>query len=252
MVNKEGKFCVFEKEDGIAKDVASQIYSDLLEHIKKGTYPPGSRLPSENEMREMYGVSRNTIRLAINRLKTQGIVETRRGDGSYVRLGETDYFLQMAVPVLAQQEYGLLSILEFRRGIEVESARLAAERATADDLRSLQKCLRDMRMSRNDMAVFSKADAAMHAQLTAASHNELFVSIMAVLQRILTNDMEALLVHQGSDIDSYFYHEAIISCIENKKPEEAAFLMNKHLNSIIARIQSWEAENKTADNEDAP
>ena len=241
---------MFEKEDGIAKDVTSQIYSELLENIKNGTYPPGSRLPSENEMREMYGVSRNTIRLALNQLKTQGIVETRRGDGSYVRLGETDYFLQLATPILAQQEYGLLSILEFRRGIEVESARLAAERATPEDLRALQKCLRDMRMSRNDMAVFSKADAAMHAQLTAASHNELFVSIMAVLQRILTNDMEALLVHQGGDIDSYFYHEAIISCIENKKSEEAAFLMNKHLNAIIARIQSWEVENRADHGED--
>ena len=76
----------------------------------------------------------------------------------------------------------------------------------------------------------------------AASHNQLFTSMPDVGQYILTNDMEMLLIHQGTDIDSLFYHETIIDCIENRKPEKADFLMSQHLSAVISRLQLHQAE----------
>jgi len=226
----------------MTRDRASSVYSNLLESITSGKYPPGSRLPSENQLKEEYGVSRNTLRLAISRLNSLGILETRRGAGTYVRRQSVDYLLGAAMPVFTLRDYDLPSILEFRKGLEVEEVRLAAERATPDDLRTLRRTLNQMRQNQNNMVAFAAADTNMHRQLAIASHNEFFSSIMDVVQNILTNDMQSLLVHQGTDIDSLFYHEMIISCIEKKKSEEAAFLMSQHLNAVISRIQKCSVE----------
>lgn len=234
------------KGENIGKDLASTVYSDLMEAVMNGTYPSGSRLPSENELKEKYGVSRNTVRLAISRLNTLGILETRRGDGTYVRRQGIDYMLRTATPIVALQTYDLMSILEFRKGLEVEAVRLAAERATPENLRQLHRCLQQMRQNQNNMVAFSNADAAMHKQLAAASHNELFISMLDVVQHILTNEMQMLLTHQGTDIDSLFYHETIICCIENRKPDEAAFLMSQHLDAVISRIQLQEQAKEAA------
>ena len=145
--------------------------------------------------------------------------------------------LRNSMPIVALQEYDLMSILEFRKGLEVEVVRCASERATPENLRQLHRCLQQMRQNKENMVAFSNADAAMHKQLAVASHNELFISILDVVQHILTNDMAMLLIHQGMDIDSLFYHEMIIHCIEKHKSDEAAFLMSKHLDAVISRIQ---------------
>ena len=225
-------------QERTSKDLASTVYRSLMEAVKDGTYPAGSRLPSENELKEKYGVSRNTVRLAISRLNTLGILETRRGDGTYVRRQGIDFMLRTATPIIALQPYDLMSILEFRKGLEVEAVRLAAQRATPENLNRLRRCFQQMRQNKDNMAAFSDADAAMHKQLAAASQNELFISMLDVVQHILTNEMQQLLIQQGTDIDSLFYHETIIRCIENRKPDEAAFLMSQHLDAVISRIQS--------------
>ncbi len=219
------------------KDLITTVYNDLLEAITNGTYASGERLPSENELKDRYGVSRNTVRSAINRLATLGVIETRRGDGSYVRRQGIDTMLRTAMPILALQKYDLLSILKFRKALEVEAVRIAADKAEIQDLVILRRLMRQMRQSEHDMTQFSVYDAAMHKQLARASHNELFISMLDIVQHILTNDMEKLLVEQGTDIDSIFYHERIIECIEIHKPDEAAFFMRQHLNAVISRIE---------------
>ena len=221
------------------KDITSAIYSTLLERIKDGTYSPGSKIPSENDLKEQFGVSRNTVRSAINKLNTQGFLETRRGDGTYVRQQGVDFILHTAPPIIALQKYDLLSLLEFRKGIEIEAVRLAAQRANKEDLRRLHKCLRTMHANLDNMVEFSKADTAMHYQLAVTSHNVLLHSMMDVLRYVITNDMQEFLTNQGMDIDSYFYHHSIVACIEKKKSDEAAFLMEKHIDVVISRIQKY-------------
>ena len=72
-----------------------------------------------------------------------------------------------------------------------------------------------------------------------ATGNEMFTSMLEIIQSILTEDMKSFLLNQGTDIDSYFYHESILSCIENKKPEEAGFMMDRHLSAVIERIRKY-------------
>lgn len=224
------------------KDTTERIYNELLEAITDGSYPPDTRLPSENELKDRYGVSRNTIRGVLNKLSTLGIVETRRGDGSYVRKAGANISLNMMVPGLVFEKHDLVDILEFRKGIEVQAVKLAAKRATEEDLDKLRGCLKRMKKAMFDMKEFEMADADMHIQLAKASKNEMFGSMIEIIHHILTNEMKTLLVNQGEDIDSLFYHSTLIDCIEYRKPEEAAYMMEKHLDLIIERVNASKAD----------
>ncbi len=218
-------------------DASQKMYDELVLFITNGTYKCGEKIPSENDLKDHYKLSRNSVRLVLNRLKTMGLIETRRGDGSYVRKPGANLSLQSQIPTLLYEKHDLIDLMEFRKGVEVEAAKLASLRATEDDIKQMRAALANMKRNIMKMDDFSIADEKMHILFARATKNEVFESMVNIIQSILTGDMKQLLVNQGMDIDSYFYHESILSCIENKKPEEAAYLMDKHLSHVIERLR---------------
>src|SRR5687767_4457463 len=114
---------------------ADQVYAQLQRLIQRGEYPTNSRLPPEQELSQRFGVSRPIIRQALRRLALEGVVESRKGSGTIVRMGQTS--LQSGFPPLnsvadVQQFY------EFRVDIESRAAALASERHTLEQLREIE------------------------------------------------------------------------------------------------------------------
>lgn len=217
----------------------SAVYDELVRLITDGVFPEGSKIPSENELHVRFGVSRNTIRLVLNRLRTMGMIETRRGDGSYVKKMGANLLLASEVPTLLYQKHDFIDILEFRKGVEIESVKIASKRRSDDDILQMKGALLQMKRNIMVMDKFFIADDQMHMLFAKATGNEMFTSMLEIIQSILTEDMKSFLLNQGTDIDSYFYHESILSCIENKKPEEAGFMMDRHLSAVIERIRKY-------------
>ncbi len=217
----------------------SAVYDELVKLITDGVFPEGSKIPSENELHVRFGVSRNTIRLVLNRLRTMGMIETRRGDGSYVKKMGANLLLASEVPTLLYQKHDFIDILEFRKGVEIESVKIASKRRSDDDILQMKGALLQMKRNIMVMDKFFIADDQMHMLFAKATGNEMFTSMLEIIQSILTEDMKSFLLNQGTDIDSYFYHESILSCIENKKPEEAGFMMDRHLSAVIERIRKY-------------
>lgn len=218
--------------------VSDYVFNDLLEAITSGTYESGQRLPSENVLREHYGVSRNTIRLVLNKLSALGILETRRGDGTFVRKAGLNVPLTQMAPSLVFENHDLASVLEFRKAIEVYAVKLAALRREDSDIRKMRGFLKKMRQTSHAMTQFEKADWDMHLQIAKATGNEMFASMMEIVHNVLTSEMKIMLNKQGRDIDSLFYHSAIVDCIAMQKPDEAAYMMEKHLSLIIERVKA--------------
>jgi GntR family transcriptional regulator, transcriptional repressor for pyruvate dehydrogenase complex len=106
-----------------------RVTQALLELIRSGTYPVKSRLPSESEMAQRFGVSRTVIREAVSRLKSEGLVESRQGSGVYVREVGPDTPFRID-PTVVDSIQTVLQVAELRRGLESEIAALAAERGS--------------------------------------------------------------------------------------------------------------------------
>lgn len=223
----------------MAATLVEQTYDNLLNMIITKELRPGDRLPSEMALCETLDVSRNTLRAAINKLGVLGFTETRQGGGTYVKEVDSDVYLNFFVPALLTHNLDLLSVMRFRKGIEVEAARLAAEEATQEDLEIMKKALDICRESISSMKDFASTDIDLHYYIARASHNKMFEKMMEIIRVMILPEMKNFIAVQGADIDSAFYHEMILRCIVEHKPDEAAYFMERHMAAIIDRVREY-------------
>lgn len=162
--------------------LSDQVCKIIKDKIKDKEWPEGSKIPSENELAEAFGVNRLTVRNALQKLSGTGIVETRAGEGTFVKQFDImEYISEMSDFVTSPEM--LEGVKEFRKCIETECARFAIERASADDIRQLEEvCTHyesvatEQIMSFDDhMNAIINADLDFHYQICKMSKNSLFV-----------------------------------------------------------------------------
>ncbi|GAB2666924.1 FadR/GntR family transcriptional regulator [Saccharopolyspora gloriosae] len=154
--------------------LVEQVIAQMRTLVSSGEWPLGERIPTESELVTALGVGRNTVREAVRALAHAGLLEVRQGDGTFVRATNE---LSGAVRRLCGSE--LRRILEVRRALEVESARLAAAARTDEDVAELETLLaaRDDAVDRLDREVVVHEDTRFHLRLVAASHNPLLIGL---------------------------------------------------------------------------
>ena len=223
----------------MAATLVEQVYNQLLQMIIQRELKPGDRLPSEMVLCDQMGVSRNTLRAALNKLDALGFTVSRQGGGTYVKEVDSDVYLNFFVPALLTHNLNLLEVMQFRKGIEVEAARLAASNATEEDITELRRLLELCKGNLDAMDRFATSNTDFHAAVAKASHNMMFKKMMEIIRMMLHPELQSFLMAQGEDVDSTFYHEMILRCIIAKKPDEAAYFMERHLTLIVKRVEEY-------------
>jgi DNA-binding FadR family transcriptional regulator len=154
--------------------LVDQVIEQLRTSVSSGEWPVGERIPNETVLVESLGVGRNTVREAVRALAHAGILDVRQGDGTYVRATSE---VSGALRRLCGAE--LRDVLQVRRGLEVEGARLAAANRTDADVAALRallarrdECLRDGRTDD-----FARADVEFHLAVVASSHNVMLTEL---------------------------------------------------------------------------
>ncbi len=218
------------------KSLSEQIYDQLMNMIITKAYKPGDKLPTEMALCETFGVSRNTLRAAMNKLNTLGFTETKQGGGTYIRKVGSDVYLNFFVPALLTHNIDILEILHFRKGIEVEAAALAAKNATEEDLALLNSTLEKYKGDADNLDILATDNMDFHEAIARASHNKMFITMIGIIKSMTLPEMKNFLNAQGDDIDSEFYHSMVLQSIKLKKPEEAAFFMERHMVLLIERV----------------
>lgn len=210
----------------------------ILELIAQRRLEPGQRLPTEVELAETLAVSRTVLREALKILTALGRVKAQKGRGLFVAndsgfLGaEAAHFM----PVNVDHVYQLF---EFRRTLETETARLAAQRATPSELRVLERGVELSRrgaLSENN-DVFGAADDAFHAGVTAAAHNPFLASALESAWR-LQNQSLVLGLERDAPLpltQAAEEHAAIYEAIRNGRPDEAAAASAIHVDCAMHR-----------------
>lgn len=214
-------------------NVNEQVFEQMKEQLISGEWKPGQKLPSENELVGLFGVSRITIRNALQKLAILGLIETRRGEGSYVLENNMGNCLNTLVPT-AYLSDNIVEIQEFRLMVEAGAAYMAAKRASEEDIADLRARLDRMHTLQDDLYKLAQEDFAFHNQIGLITGNALMIKTYSILTDILHNAMEQVVAHMGPE-EGHYYHAQIVDAIAAHDCDRAYNVMQLHIESNIAR-----------------
>lgn len=210
-----------------------QIYWAIVNWISANGARPGDRLPHEAELAEQFQVSRPTLREAIRVLEYSGLVEVRRGrnGGLFVGAGGIPQVVGALRTFLLFDHSSLRDLFHSREVLEVELARLAAVRATAEDKAAMLAAIEQMRESTAAEAVVS-ANTAFHLAVADAAGN----TVLRAMMQAMTQLLNELVRHAPDDHPTIALkikgHVAVYEAIVAKDPEAAGEAMRDHVRSF--------------------
>lgn len=208
-----------------------QVYEQLLGQIGAGRLKVGERLPSEPRLARALGVSRPSVRLALARLRADGVIASRQGAGSFVLRRPSATFLATA-PRGAVAD--LLRCFEVRIALEGEAAALAARRRTQADLATLKRAAARVAEEREAEDAGADADFAFHAAVAQATGNHMFRAAMDLLRGPLADGIATarrLAQRAAAERRPFMLaeHAAILGAIRDARPEDAREAMRAHI-----------------------
>jgi len=212
-----------------------QIAEQITESIRKGEFNPGDRLPSVRELEAKFGVSRPSVREALSALELAGIVETRTGQGTFVVGLRPDRAEEGGFEF--EEAESPAEVMEARRIIEPEAARLAAERATKADLDALQTALETLRASLAEGKPSVAGDIQFHLAVARASGNSVISEVMRAFASYLNQMLWRSLrdrawAHQDLGRIYLAHHERTLNAIIARDGAEASASMRDHLEHV--------------------
>ncbi|GAB0115622.1 FadR/GntR family transcriptional regulator [Acidisoma sp. C75] len=174
----------------------------------------GDRLPTERLLAERLAVSRSTIREALKRWESLGIVEMRKGSGSYLLRPVSPSSLHMPLTVEGQDLQSLLHMLDVRRALEAEAAAICAERATAAEIAAIRARLDAMEpVFFGPKEISAEADWAFHRAIIEAAGNPLITQIVDGLRNLMHRFWESPLGMDDFGFASFPFHRRIYDAI---------------------------------------
>ncbi len=219
------------------KRISDQVFEQLKDLIFKGHLKPGEKMMTERDLAQVLGVSRPTVREAINKLVSLGVVEHRQGQGTFVKSPSDDSQKNPLAAIISDPEFDLVELLEVRLGLECNAATLAAQRATEEDVRALQRCLDEMITEIERGGLGSDADVCFHMAIAFASGNEVQIRIMRSLYDMMFYGIRQNLQHLYTEPDNLKeiirQHTAVFEAIRDRNPGAAFEAMKRHIQYVL-------------------
>jgi GntR family transcriptional repressor for pyruvate dehydrogenase complex len=218
------------------KRISDQVFEQLKDLIFRGQIKPGERLMTERELAQELGVSRPTVREAINKLVAMHLLEHRQGQGTFVNSPNASADKNPFAAVLNGQDASLMDLLEVRLGLECNAVALAARRATEEEVRELEKSLQKMTVAVGEGNLGSDADITFHMAIAYATKNIVQIHIMKSLYDLLFYGIQENLQHlytEPINPDKVLQqHTDILNAIRQRDPDEAYAAMKRHITFV--------------------
>lgn len=214
--------------------IAEQIALNLEQKISAGEWAVGSKLPSENQLKVEYGVSRTAVREAISRLRSQGLVEARQGAGAFVINDKLTSHQPTFKSVSVDLASSILEVFEIRLAVESEAAKLAAERRSPTQMAQIFEALRALRDLTEAQTVTPEADFKFHLAIAEAANNRRFPEFLrllggATIQRAQVENEQISKWNREYFALIHAEHQRICDAIADRHPKEAFDAMTTHL-----------------------
>jgi GntR family transcriptional regulator, transcriptional repressor for pyruvate dehydrogenase complex len=218
--------------------IADVVAGELETRILEGSLKPGDRLPSERDLALELSVSRPSLREAIQKLVSKGLLRTRHGGGTYVTDQLEAQFVDPWQAMLSGHPMMQSDLLEFRQMLESQAAYLAAERATKADLERLEGKFNELKKIYDscDLTACIDTDVAFHQAIAEAAHNVLIGHLSASLFRVIHGHISSNLEHLYARPPRWnqltAQHCAIWEAIRDHQPEAAARAAHSHIDFV--------------------
>lgn len=196
------------------------ILESLTHFIVQSDLKPGDQLPPERELMAGLKVGRSSIREAIGHMQALGIVEIRRGSGTYLKRPVSEKTLYMPLSIATQRD-GLLQTLEVRRGLEIEASMLAAKRATPDDIAEMRTALDAMEAEHLEFGTAGQADLVFHLSIYKASGNPLFEQLLGQMREAFESFFAQPFNRPDFAGESFEFHRMLFDAIVAGNAEDA-------------------------------
>lgn len=225
------------------KKVSAQIAEQIRASILAGEFAPGDKLPPERELAEMFGVSRPSVREALNVLSSSGLVMSYQGGGTIIKsLVETSSANPLSELIRVQQDRAL-DVIEVRKSMESWTVFYAAQRALPDDIRRMDEIIAGMKRNLDLKQPSEDLDANLHIVIARATHNIVWLHLMQSLFDAMKEFQQTVwravyLTHEDHQL-LFEHHSAIVKAIKSKDPQAARDAMVHHLTFAEGRSSAY-------------
>ncbi len=211
----------------MGNSLAEKVSERISEDIRSGRYRPGEKIPSEPVLADEAGVGRSTVREAVKELVTAGVLEIRRGEGTYV----------CAVPGIGRDPLGLnfisdrrkaaLDLSEIRLLIEPWAASAAAARAGDEEIARLDALRIETEKKIAEGVNHSREDIAFHSFLAECTGNSVMPNLIPILMRAIPLFIEV--TESSLAGETVRTHREICAAVRHHDPESAEKAMREHI-----------------------
>lgn len=218
----------------IIEDPVDQIIRQIRQLILSGQLQKGDKLPSERKLAERLSVGRSHVRDALNKLEFYGILRTLPQSGRVIEGLGISALEGIITDVLHIQNCSLYELVETRVVIEKQTAAMAAERRTSDDIGKIESALNAYSIKVDQGLSGVEEDLLFHQSISDAAHNVVLHSLMLIITPdIARNFTELNVCENGKMYSSFEQHKIILEHIINQNPESASRAMEEHLQDVL-------------------
>jgi len=216
----------------------SRVFQDVVEQIQdaiiSGKLEPGTKLPAERELKDMFNTSRGTLREALRVLEQKGLIEIKLGvaGGAIVKQLDGEPIIESLALLIRSGDVSLDHLAEFRIKIEGSIVEIAAQRATPEDIRVMEELYQKAsdHCDNGDWESFLKTDEAMHTYIGTMSRNPVFQFLQQSIHDNIHNYYQDYLpMNQERTMENLLDFKKIIAALKAHDSETAAAIITDHV-----------------------
>jgi GntR family transcriptional regulator, transcriptional repressor for pyruvate dehydrogenase complex len=224
-----------DKPISMRPKVPDLVVEEIKSMVRTGRLRQGDKLPNQNEFAQQLGVSRPSLREALNRLTKLGIIAQSPGVGTILKAENPDLWVEHPPSPLLADSSATLELTEARKSIEVLAVEFAVERITKGELTALSHSVGKMRQAieKGDYRTYLREDVSFHCQVANASHNRYFIHMYVTIRGLMeafTNDM---FEHFPELVNNSFeHHQGILDAIRARDKKRAMQEVREHIDDL--------------------
>ena len=218
--------------------VSDEIVNQIKTLISEGKLKPGDRLPPERDLIKEFGVSRPSLREALNSLVSTGFLEIK-GKRTYVKSMASERMQDPISLLIKTDTQKIFDLIEVRKALEAWGSFLAAQRATKEDIKQLDNIIEEMRKAFEQGRSWEKQDADFHLGIAQATHNTIQTHVMSTIYDLLKESVARVFKDRSKVKKLLDHHYRIFNAIKNHSPEKARERTLEHLNYVESQVKAF-------------